>query len=369
MRGETGFHAESAEQASPEILKQPEKSEHRKIRPELAAAILAAFVAVCPGCKKFQNEPTIIPGNTEIEEDEYEEGEELKMERLYDILLGEIPVDKHEAFDKILEEEGKTYFVKKFGFRKEDVLKYFRNFESAKRRGLIEKYCEKNGVPVELARAVAANESGGRKGAVSSRGARGIFQVMPKTAASHGVKENLHGEENNIIAGTSELRRGAAKFGQWGLDLISYAGGSGDLAELLIKLGYLERGNKFKSGGKHFKEEPDNFYKEGRVPNIVDLYLQRPDKGSVGYAFRVASMAQVMEAVKIDDNGQLVIDEKKLPLSDYWDSAKGENAVKEVKAREREKKKKKKPASKYNIKPQLPVSQVNTKKPIWASRR
>jgi hypothetical protein len=51
----------------------------------------------------------------------------------------------------------------------------------------VAKAAREHGVPVDLALRVARQESGGNCGATSHAGAGGVMQVMPKTAAKHGV--------------------------------------------------------------------------------------------------------------------------------------------------------------------------------------
>jgi len=53
----------------------------------------------------------------------------------------------------------------------------------------VAKAAREHGVPVDLALRVAKQESGGNCGATSHAGAGGVMQVMPKTAAKHGVSK------------------------------------------------------------------------------------------------------------------------------------------------------------------------------------
>ncbi|MDW6022343.1 lytic transglycosylase domain-containing protein [Mesorhizobium sp. BAC0120] len=62
-------------------------------------------------------------------------------------------------------------------------------------------------VPVDLALRVAKQESGGDCGAISSAGARGVMQVMPKTGAKHGYStRQLTNCRTGAEAGVKELK-------------------------------------------------------------------------------------------------------------------------------------------------------------------
>lgn len=70
---------------------------------------------------------------------------------------------------------------------------------------LIQKWAAAYDVEAELVRAVIRAESGFNKRAVSRAGARGLMQLMPATARSHGVR-NIHSPEDNIRGGVKHLR-------------------------------------------------------------------------------------------------------------------------------------------------------------------
>jgi membrane-bound lytic murein transglycosylase MltF len=59
------------------------------------------------------------------------------------------------------------------------------------------------GVPVSVALAIARTESGMRSHSISSTGAMGVMQLMPATAAAHGVLDPFDPEDN---------ARGAARY-------------------------------------------------------------------------------------------------------------------------------------------------------------
>lgn len=85
-----------------------------------------------------------------------------------------------------------------------------------------------HGVDRRLLEAVAWQESRGRMNAVSPKGASGVMQLMPATAAELGVRrddlrENIHG-------GAIYLRRQIDRFGSVPLALAAYNAGPGAVA-------------------------------------------------------------------------------------------------------------------------------------------
>ena len=78
--------------------------------------------------------------------------------------------------------------------------------------GFINKYALAYGVDPALVRAVMRNESGFNSGAVSPKGAQGLMQLMPGTAALMGVRDPFDPEQN-IAGGVGYLRRCLDRFG------------------------------------------------------------------------------------------------------------------------------------------------------------
>jgi hypothetical protein len=76
---------------------------------------------------------------------------------------------------------------------------------------LIRKYSLVYGVDPTLVRAVMRHESGFKTTAVSPKGAQGLMQLMPGTAALMGVKDPLDPEQN-IAGGVGYLRRCLDRF-------------------------------------------------------------------------------------------------------------------------------------------------------------
>lgn len=84
---------------------------------------------------------------------------------------------------------------------------------------LIDSAARENAIDPKLVKSVMLVESGFNPAAISRKGARGLMQLMPATAAEHGVSD-IHDPRQNIGAGTRHLSR-----------LLSYYGG--DLTKVL----------------------------------------------------------------------------------------------------------------------------------------
>lgn len=91
----------------------------------------------------------------------------------------------------------------------------------------IDKVARENGLDPTLIKAVALVESGFNPKAVSNKGARGIMQFMPSTAAQYGVTD-LHDPYQSLKAGAEHLRDLLDEFdGDLSLALAAYNAGSG----------------------------------------------------------------------------------------------------------------------------------------------
>lgn len=88
-----------------------------------------------------------------------------------------------------------------------------------------ERAAQRNGIEVGLLKAVAWTESRGRSDAISRKGARGIMQLMPGTAAELGVDPS--DPIANINGGAAYLARQIATFGSVPLALAAYNAGPG----------------------------------------------------------------------------------------------------------------------------------------------
>lgn len=87
----------------------------------------------------------------------------------------------------------------------------------------------KHGVPEDLFLRLVQQESGWNPGAVSSKGATGLAQLMPGTAAKLGV--DATNPSQNLDGGARYLRQMYDKFGSWRLALAAYNAGPGAVEE------------------------------------------------------------------------------------------------------------------------------------------
>lgn len=83
----------------------------------------------------------------------------------------------------------------------------------------------KHGVPEDLFLRLVQQESGWNPHAVSHKGATGLAQLMPGTAAKLGVDPN--DPHQNLDGGARYLAMMYAKFGNWRLALAAYNAGPG----------------------------------------------------------------------------------------------------------------------------------------------
>ena len=88
---------------------------------------------------------------------------------------------------------------------------------------VIHRYATQYGIDPALVRAVIDTESGGDHRAVSTRGARGLMQLMPATARMLGV--NPHDPLDNLRGGVEYLAGLLRQFGDVPSALIAYNAG------------------------------------------------------------------------------------------------------------------------------------------------
>jgi len=94
---------------------------------------------------------------------------------------------------------------------------------------IIEKYSSEYGVDPKLIQSMIATESAFNEKAVSPKGAQGLMQLMPATAAELGVS-NAFDPDQNIMAGTRYLRQLLDRYrGDVRLTLAAYNWGMGNL--------------------------------------------------------------------------------------------------------------------------------------------
>lgn len=137
---------------------------------------------------------------------------------LYDLLGQEVQVfiynNKTRAWPKTIVRSGPWAYQSTFAYRSAYANRgsWAGKARDPRLDGLINKYALAYGVDPALVRAVMRNESGFNAGAVSPKGAQGLMQLMPGTAALMGVRDPFDPEQN-IAGGVGYLRRCLDRFG------------------------------------------------------------------------------------------------------------------------------------------------------------
>lgn len=121
----------------------------------------------------------------------------------------------------------------------------------------------KAGVPTQLA-AVVLVESGGDPTALSPKGARGLWQLMPKTAREYGLTVNAETDQRLDVvrstrAAAEYLRDLYAEFGSWKLALAAYNAGDQAVKRALERSG----GDAFATAARALPAETRNY-----VPSV-----------------------------------------------------------------------------------------------------
>ena len=99
---------------------------------------------------------------------------------------------------------------------------------------LVDRIARRFAMDTRIIMALIEVESGFDTQAVSPKGARGLMQLMPRTAAAYGVRDarDLHNPEINLDIGLRHLKNLLATHGgQWALALASYNAGQGAVAK------------------------------------------------------------------------------------------------------------------------------------------
>lgn len=106
-------------------------------------------------------------------------------------------------------------------------------------RPTVDPILRNRGVPAELA-AVILVESGGRVDALSPKGARGLWQLMPDTARRYGLHvDEIRDDRLDLPMATDAAARYLhdlyAQFGDWKLALAAYNSGEANLSSAIVR--------------------------------------------------------------------------------------------------------------------------------------
>ncbi|MDQ7052447.1 MAG: transglycosylase SLT domain-containing protein [candidate division KSB1 bacterium] len=99
-----------------------------------------------------------------------------------------------------------------------------KTIDPQQRELLVKRAAQASNLPAPLIYAVIEQESGWNPLAVSSKGAKGLMQLMDGTAAMLGVK-NVFNPLENVLAGSGYLRKLLDEFGRLELALAAYNAG------------------------------------------------------------------------------------------------------------------------------------------------
>jgi hypothetical protein len=108
---------------------------------------------------------------------------------------------------------------------------------SAEVDAIIKKVSAEQGVPEEIIRAIMGPESGGKNGAISPKGAKGLMQLMPSTAKSYGATD-VFDPYQNVSAGTKYIKYLSTLFGGYNeAAFAAYNAGEGRTTKTMAKYG------------------------------------------------------------------------------------------------------------------------------------
>ena len=106
-------------------------------------------------------------------------------------------------------------------------------------RPVVDPILRNHGVPVDLA-AVVLVESGARADALSPKGARGLWQLMPDTARRYGLRvDDIQDDRLDLFKATDAAARYLhdlyVQFGDWKLALAAYNTGEANVGAAILK--------------------------------------------------------------------------------------------------------------------------------------
>jgi hypothetical protein len=104
---------------------------------------------------------------------------------------------------------------------------------------VVDPILKRHGIPADLA-AVILVESGGRANALSPKGARGLWQLMPETARRYGLHvDEIRDDRLDLFSATDAAARYLhdlyVEFGDWRLALAAYNTGEANLGSSILK--------------------------------------------------------------------------------------------------------------------------------------
>jgi hypothetical protein len=151
---------------------------------------------------------------------------------------------------------------------------------------LIQKHSERTGLDPDLVRRLVKQESRGKSGAVSPKGAGGTMQLMPATAANLGVKNRFDPDEN-IRGGTDYLKQQLDKFGDVNLALAAYNAGPGAVQKYGNKVPpYKETQDYVKKIGGGYQGTGYAGGQSPQVPKFDDWVQQTAEQPVAATAFK-----------------------------------------------------------------------------------
>lgn len=150
---------------------------------------------------------------------------------------------------------------------------------------LIDGIAKQRGVDADLVHAVIAAESGYNPKAVSPKGAIGLMQVMPATAADYGVAsvDDLFDPKTNVDVGTRHLKRLLGKYGSIRQAVAAYNAGEGALERNNAAIAYPEtrryQVHVFNNYWRNKGKAPHKLRELGLAPLVIQSTFRNLDPG------------------------------------------------------------------------------------------
>lgn len=178
---------------------------------------------------------------------------------------------------------------------------------------------EKYNLPPDLLAAMMHQESRGNPNAKSPKGAAGLMQLMPETAAELGVTDP-HNPDQNIDAGAKYLRQQLDKYGDVKLALAAYNAGPGNVDKYGGVPPFGETQNYIQKitanlddGGQYYNRTSDDVYNtimehdrrvalaaQGKTPEQGDRELAQKDR-ELGQKDRALDIEEQGLGVKLEE--------------------------------------------------------------------